>query len=287
MTSTPFQPEHLLLLGDNFIRHHDVLQSGTLLDGPQPADALVRHITRTQTLARRTLDVRNSAATMPHLHHSPMIRAGLDRLVQLATLTVLAADHLLHAADILRDTPRTSLSGGPDAAAPSDQHPAESHDVGWHIVRAEQLTALGAEDCLGLAGTFARALHQQHPGPDHRPPSLSATQHATLRAIATGRITHNRHLDKLHVSPGDNLRVTGATIRALTSRGLIQREPCPLVLHDRYHLTSAGHQALAAALAHFQSLAPTTRRPPRRRPAATSLGAPTKLSPGRPSVRQR
>jgi DNA-binding MarR family transcriptional regulator len=233
----------------------------------------VHHIGRTQALADSALGIRDSVRSVAGLHHSPDVRVGIARTVQLATLAVLAADHLLFAVGVLRDAYGGDTPATADTAAAGRRLEALL-EAGRRIALAEQLTSLGAEDCLAAAGTLARALHQQGLGPEQEPPSLSATQHTALRAIAAGRVTLHRLVDRLHVSRGD-LRLTITTVRSLESHGLVTPEPRPLAPHsDRLHLTRAGQQALAAALALPAHARPTTRRPPAR--PATAATATTK-----------
>ncbi|MYU06160.1 hypothetical protein GTY81_20225 [Streptomyces sp. SID8366] len=199
------------------------------------------------------------------MRHSPEVKAAMERAVQLSALAVLAADHLLDAADILRDAQHAS--GGPEAVR---QHRLE---VGRRITLAARLTSLGNEDCVATARLVAVELHRQQLAPRLRPPALSPTQHAALEAVASGRVTLARHLDKTRLGRGD-VRVNISTIRSLEGRGLVHREPCALVLHDeRVHLTRDGRRALAAVLTRPRSAALTAARPAAR-PAATTIAVP-------------
>ncbi|MGM9335986.1 hypothetical protein [Streptomyces murinus] len=265
MTAAPTVPERLLGLGADFTRHHDALTDIALLHGPDPGGNLARRSTAAQALAREALDVAEALRTMPGLRHSPEVKAAAERAVQLAALAVLSTDHLLDAADILREA--RHASGKPEVVR---QHRLE---VGRHITLAARLTSLGNEDCVATARLVAVELHRQQLAPRLRPPALSPAQRAALEAVASGRVTLARHLDKTRLGRGD-VRVSISTIRSLEGRGLVHREPCALVLHDeRIHLTRDGRRALTAVLTRPRPTAPTTARPAVR-PAATTTAVP-------------
>ncbi|MDO0936407.1 hypothetical protein QQY66_33665 [Streptomyces sp. DG2A-72] len=268
---SPFAvPERLLALGTEFTRHHDALSAITLLRGPDPASNLSRHIPRTQALARGALDVPDLLRGLM-LYRSPAILAGLARTKQLAALATAAADHLLDAVDFLHDAHRPTTD-------PEDMATAYRRallEAGQRVTLALQLTALGAEDCLTAADTFARQMRRQHLTPNHRPPSLSPTQHAALEAAARGDMTLDRLNDKPFVRRGD-ARVTISTIRSLEARDLVKREECPLLLHDqRIHLTTEGCRTLAATLG----------RPPTPALATPRIAAPLASNTSRPQAR--
>jgi hypothetical protein len=256
-------PERLLLLGADFTRHHDVLLR---LNSAHPAHATVaaaEHLPAAQTLARGALDAREAIRAAPGLHSSPDIERAVTRMTQLATLAVVAADHLLDAVDLLS----TAVFPNAGQKAATGLTGPQRAEAAHHIRLAEQLTGLGAEDCLGAAGFLARALRRQHPGVFRPPPALSPAQQAALEAVAAGRVTLDRQEDKVLVERGTG-RIAITTIRSLESRGLVRREPCALWLHDeRPHLTTDGCTALAAALGRPRS-APRTALPAAARPAA-------------------
>ncbi|MEU3188403.1 hypothetical protein ABZ707_30050 [Streptomyces sp. NPDC006923] len=256
-------PERLLSLGTDFTRHLDALKNTALLRGPNPAVNLWRHIPTTQALAREALAVSEALRGMLRLYHSPDVRAAMQRSAQLGALATLAADHLVDAADLLRATTPTSRE---QAVTPHAEALPEARRC---TTLAEQLTSLGAEDCLATARLTARELHRQFLGAAHRPPALSPAQHTALEAIAAGRVTFDRQLDKPHVRSGGT-RIAVSTIRSLESCGLAAREPCPLWLQDeRIHLTADGCRGLAAAFGRVKPPALTAARPASR-PVATA-----------------
>ncbi|MFJ4800803.1 hypothetical protein [Streptomyces murinus] len=258
MTAAPTIPERLLGLGADFTRHHDTLTDIALLHGPDPGGNLTRRSTATQALAREALDVAEALRTMPGLRHSPEVKAAMERAVQLAALAVLSTDHLLDAADLLREARHVS-----DMPEVVRQHRLE---VGRRITLAARLTSLGNEDCVATARLVAVELHRQQLAPHLQPPALSPAQHAALEAVASGRVTLARHLNKTHLGRGD-ARVSISTIRSLEDRGLVHHEPCaPVPPRERVHLTRDGRLALTAALARSRAAAPgavgPTNRPP-------------------------
>ncbi|MFF5438882.1 hypothetical protein [Streptomyces achromogenes] len=237
-------PERLLLLGADFTRHHDVV---VRLNSAHPAHATVgaaEHLPAAQTLARGALDAREAIRAAPGLAPSPDVERAVTRMTQLATLAVLAADHLLDAIDLLS----TAVFPSPGQKAATGLTGTETTEAAHHIRLAEQLTGLGAEDCLAAAGLLARELRRQHPGFFRPPPALSPAQQAALEAVAAGRVTLDQQEDKVLVERGTG-RIAITTLRSMESRGLVRREPCALWLHDeRPHLTAEGCQALSAAL---------------------------------------
>ncbi|MFC8708855.1 MULTISPECIES: hypothetical protein [unclassified Streptomyces] len=257
----PFHPEDLLDLGAAYTRLHDSLIRLNLPPGPASAKEVVENLLTSQALARRTLDAGTAVHTAPRLRHSPEVRAAVDRMSQLATLTVIAADHLIAAADLLY----------PDAGASPDRHQAEGlldpdrAGALTHIRRAKEMTSLGAEDCLTTAGLLAREMHEQNRGPLVQPPRLSSAQHSALLAVAAGRVS--LYQGKVTVARGRE-RISITTIRTLENRNLLHREPCVLWMHDeRPHLSPEGRRAVAAVLSRPRSPAPMARRPTAR-PAA-------------------
>ncbi|MFD5111669.1 hypothetical protein ACFWNG_05030 [Streptomyces sp. NPDC058391] len=262
MTATSTLPERLLALGAGFTRHHDVLQSITLLRGPNPASNLLRHIPTTQSLAREALEMFDALRAAPRLYHSPDVRAAMERSLQLAALATLAVDHLIGTVDILQNAAHARRA---EAVA---RHGEARLEAGRRTTLAGRFTSLGAEDCLATARLLACELHRQRLAPVHRPPAFSSAQRTALETVAAGRVTLDRLLDKPYVQRGD-ARVTISTIRSLEARGLVHREPCTLVLHDeRVHLTPDGCRALAAALSQPRSTTAATERPAAR-PTAT------------------
>ncbi|NYV73251.1 hypothetical protein [Streptomyces sp. UH6] len=244
-STTPTIPDRLLALAADFTRHHDALRDLALLRGPNPGSNLVqRVIPRTQALARSSMDVSDTVETMPRLYRSPEVKAAMERLAQLGALALLAADHILDAADLLLDG--TPASGAGQVAG----YGTPLLEAGRRIVLARQLTSLGSEDCLATARLLAGELHaQQHLPIEHRPTGLSRTQFRALEAVAAGRVTLDRVQDRAHVRP-DEFRLSMSTVRSLESRGLVHRETCPLPLHDeRLHLTPDGRTALTALFA--------------------------------------
>ncbi|MEU7086893.1 hypothetical protein [Streptomyces achromogenes] len=233
-------PERLLLLGADFTRHQDVLIRINSAHTPHVTGTVAEHIPVTQALARGALDARDAIGTAPGLHHTPDVERAIGRLTQLATLAVVAADHLIDSVDLL------SHPGQVPAKVPSATQTAQA---ARHSRLAEQLTSLGAEDCLTAAGLLARELRRQRPGAFRPPPALSPAQQAALEAVAAGRVTLDQQEDKVLVERGHG-RMAITTMRSLESRGLVRREPCALWMHDeRPHLTPEGCQALAATLA--------------------------------------
>ncbi|MEU3529127.1 hypothetical protein AB0E62_35620 [Streptomyces sp. NPDC038707] len=256
-------PERLLLLGADFTRHHDILLR---INSAHPAHATVaaaEHIPAPQALARGALDAREAIRAAPGLYPSRDVERVLARMTQLATLAVIAADHLLDAVDLLS----TAVFPSPGQKAATGLTSTQTAEAAHHIRLAGQLTGLGAEDCLAAAGLLARELRQWHPGAFRPLPALSSAQQAALEAVAAGRVTLDRQEDKVLVELGTG-RITITTIRSLESRGLIRREPCALWLHaERLHLTTEGCQALAAVLGRPRSAPPAT-LPPAARPTA-------------------
>ncbi|MBJ7004843.1 hypothetical protein JG491_33080 [Streptomyces sp. CRPSP2-6A1] len=271
MTAAPTIPERLLGLGADFTRHHDTLTDIALLHGPDPGGNLTRRSTATQALAREALDVAEALRTMPGLRHSPEVKAAMERAVQLAALAVLATDHLLDAADLLQEA--RHANDMPEAVR---QHQLE---VGRRITLAARLTSLGNEDCVATARLVAVELHRQQLAPHLRPPTLSPAQHVALEAVASGRVTLARHLDKTRLGRGD-VRVSIRTIRSLEGRGLVHREPCALVLHDeRVHLTRDGRLALTATLTRPRVATPAAARPANRPPSTATAARHARSSP--------
>ncbi|MGW4345348.1 hypothetical protein ACWEL8_09750 [Streptomyces sp. NPDC004690] len=259
MTLTdPFLPEDLLALGADFVRHHDTLTRLHTHSGLASIRAVTEHIPVTQALARRTLDAHSAVQRAPRLYHSSQVRATLDRMRQLATLSVIAGDHLIHATDVMYgDREQAEAPPGPLQAIALK-----------HILHARELTSLGAEDCLATAGLLAREMHEQNRVPIPRPPTLSPAQHGALLAVAAGRVT--LELERVSVERGGE-RITITTLRSLESRDLIQREPCVLWLRDeRPYLTPEGRRAVAAVLSRPRSSPPTATRAPARPAAARS-----------------
>ncbi|MGW8697618.1 hypothetical protein ACWGOK_11945 [Streptomyces eurythermus] len=258
-------PERLLLLGADFTRHRDVLTRINSAHTAYATGAAAEHIPVTQALARGALDARDAIGTAPGLHHSPDVERAIVRMTQLATLAVVAADHLIDAVDLLSHTVSRHPGQGPATAPPA----AQTAQAARHSRLAEQLTSLGAEDCLAAAGLLARELRQQHPGAFRPPPALSPTQQAALEAVAAGRVTLDQHGVLVERGTG---RMAITTIRSLESRGLVHREPCALWMHDeRPHLTPEGCQALAATLATLgrPRSAPPAAIPPTAKAAVT------------------
>ncbi|KPI02884.1 hypothetical protein OK074_5034 [Actinobacteria bacterium OK074] len=268
MTSPPTVAERLLALGAGFTRHHDALHNHTLLIGPDPVGALAQIVTSSQTLVEDALDVSAAVRTMPRLTHTADIRAVMERTTQLASLAMLAANHLLDAGDILRyiyprpaSEPRPAVTRG-DALV----------EAGRCATLARRLTSLGSEDCLAAAGLLARELHRQRLGPGHPPPALTPAQRTALEAVAAGHVTLGEQSGTPYVSRGP-ARITITTIRALEARSLVAREPGPLMTHDeRLHLTPDGCRALAALLDRSGSAPPTAMRPSARPAASTARG---------------
>jgi hypothetical protein len=262
MTLTdPSLPEDLLALGADFIRHHDILTRFNMHPGPSSIRPVAEHIPVTQALARRALAAGSAIHTAPRLYHSRQVRAAIDRMKQLAALSVSAADHLIHAVDLM---------GSPVAGAPAGREQTEGSlgpvtaQALTHIRLARELTSLGAEDCLATAGLLAHEMHQQKRGPVPQPPSLSPAQHSALLTVAAGRVTLYR--GRANVERGGE-RITITTIRSLASRNLLHREPCALWLHDeRPYLTPEGRRAVTAALSRPRS-SPLTATRPAARPA--------------------
>ncbi|WP_406220654.1 hypothetical protein [Streptomyces decoyicus] len=96
-----------------------------------------------------------------------------------------------------------------------------------------------------------------------------------LEAVAGGRVTLNRPLDKVCAQYGD-ARVTIPTVRSLEARGLLHSEPGTLVPDsERVHLTAGGVRALAADLGLRHATTPTTARPVMR-PSATTTRSPAR-----------
>ncbi|MFF8447679.1 hypothetical protein ACF06Q_08260 [Streptomyces leeuwenhoekii] len=259
-------PERLLLLGADFTRHHDALTLISTTHKAPETRAAADHIPVTQALARGVLDARDAIRTAPRLYHSPDVRRAIDRMTQLATLTVIAADHLIDAVDLLSNAVFRQPGPGP-ATSPLG---TETAKAAQHIRLTDELTSLGAEDCLAAVGVLARELHQQHPGIFPLSPALSPAQHMALEAVAAGWVALDQRRDKALVER-DTGRIAITTIRSLESRGLVGREPCPLWLRDeRLHLTAGGRRALAAALARPRSTPPAAIRPTAR-PTATHV----------------
>lgn len=206
------------------------------------------------------------------MYHSPVIRAVLARVRQLAHLATDAADHLIDATDILNDT-REGLPielGEGFLAVLTDQQAL--HEAHRRFELVASLTALGAPDALATAETYAA--ERRHRGflPAHRPPSLSTTQNLVLRAVANGDVAITDGKALLH---REDLRVSIATIRSLESRDLVAREDCPAwILDERVHLTATGRRDLAASFVRPRPAALTTTRPavlgPGQPPASTS-----------------
>jgi len=198
-TVTSTIPERLLALGADFARYHDALHGVGLLRSQDPAAVLAQQATAAQALAREALDLRDATATAGRLYRSPDISAAVGRTNQLAALSLSAADQLIDASPLLQ-----TAAGQKDAHRP-DPVPRE---VGVRIALAAELVSLGAVDCLEAAGLIAHELYRQNLGFGQRPPSLSPTQHAALKAVASGSVT--LRMDKPYVWRGD-ARVTSAT----------------------------------------------------------------------------
>ncbi|MEV6807787.1 hypothetical protein [Streptomyces sp. NPDC051132] len=257
-------PERLLLLGADFTRHHDVLIRLNSAHPAHVAIAAADHIPLAQALTRGALDAREAIRAAPGLCPSPDVERVLARMTQLATMTVIAADHLLTTVDLLS----TVVFQDPRQGAAADLTDEKRAEAANHIRLAEQLTSLGAGDCLAAAGLLAHELRRQHPGVFRPPPALSPAQHAALEAVAAGRVTLDQQEDKVLVEQGTG-RIAITTLRSLESRGLVRREPCALWLDDeRPHLTAVGCQALSAALAALgRRSTPPAAIPPAARPA--------------------
>ncbi|GGL68033.1 hypothetical protein GCM10010095_61160 [Streptomyces anthocyanicus] len=245
-TSKPSLPERLLHLGADFTRHRDTLNRISTLNGLNLTKAVAEHIPVTQALARGALDLRQKVDSASGLSRSREACCAAERLMQLANLAVLSADHLSTAAGLSYNA----------VCHHSYLGKAENH-----ISLAQQLTSLGAEDCLTAAGLLAPQMRRRNLIPAQRPPALTAAQHAALRSVAAGRVLISQAVGKPLVEPGQE-RLTNTTIRSLESRGLVSRRHAAFPPgFTRLCLTEDGSRTLAAALGQPRSAPPTTSRP--------------------------
>ncbi|MCG0285438.1 hypothetical protein [Streptomyces sp. PSAA01] len=255
--TTPATPaEQLLLLGADFTRHNDTLARLRLNDSSS-ATALTHQAAATQHLARSALDIAETLNAQ-RMYRSPVVRAVYARVRQFAHLATDAADHLLNAVNVLNNA-RATVSVQDEDALPAYRHALG--EAGNHLALVRDLTTLGAQDALTAAEQFVTEQRRSSVPPPHPPPALSSTQDAALRATARGEVTIDRLSDKPYVSR-DDIRIAISTIRSLESRGLVTREPCPLLLHDeRVHLTADGRRSLAATFGHPRTPTRATARP--------------------------
>jgi hypothetical protein len=248
-TSSPTLPERTLALATTFTWHNDALISFIPLAGTAAAwiEPLTNQVRLTRALQREALNLRDAIPSA--LLFARDVRAGHDRIVQLANGAVTAADQLDAALDLLRQA-RTGL----------DESMLQSR-AATHIALAAQLTSWGAEDSLGLAGLFAQALRSQLNYAPPVPTPFSPPQHSALEAIVSGHVTVGAH-ERISVSRGPR-RISLATVRALEARHLVLRTRSRRSPPDeRLYLSSTGRQALAAVL-HSPpgTLAPHPRSP--------------------------
>ncbi|MEU9155119.1 hypothetical protein AB0D59_32310 [Streptomyces sp. NPDC048417] len=265
--SNPTVPaEHLLALAADFTRHNDALAE-IRLTASGPATALNHQTALAQHLSDSALhivDVLNAQS----MYHSPAIHAVYARVKQLAQLTIIAADHLLDAADIL-DVTRAGIPVNDDGLLLTSQQALDEARSRLTLVR--DLTALGAKDALATAELFIAERRRRGARPLHQPPALSTTQGAALRAIAQGEVTI---AGDRPIIRSDCVRVSISTVRSLESRGLVTREPCSRRHHDeRVHLTADGSRGLAATFGLPRPPVPTAARPASRPTVTTARAA--------------
>ncbi|MCV2464249.1 hypothetical protein OEB94_33800 [Streptomyces sp. ICN988] len=254
-TSDPSLPERLLDLGADFTRHHDVLKLISTLNGLDLTKAVAEHIPVTQALARGSLDLRQRLDSVSGNSPSWEARCAAERMMQLANLAVLAADHLGAAAGLSYK------------AVHHRPHLAKAEK---HIECAKQLTSLGAEDCLTAAGFLARQMRRQNLIPAQRPPALTAAQHTALHSVAAGHVVINQAVNKPLVERGQEQRAV-TTLRSLEGRGLISRGHAAFPPgSERLCLTQDGIRALTAVLEQPRPAPRTTSHPAIRPTAARS-----------------
>ncbi|MFI7102730.1 hypothetical protein ACIBK8_25615 [Streptomyces sp. NPDC050161] len=264
----PSLPERLFVLASAFTRHNDAL-AALPLSGPKPTKRLLDHIPFTQLLASNTLDALDAldAVREQGLHRSTGVRDAEMRLIQIASLAVAAADHLIDAMDTI--SAARAEATGDDAAHGSYQDVLT--DAGNQLRTARDLTALAPRACAETAESLAAELHRQGHATatsQHRP-ALPPAQHAALRAIARGEIYVFDEAGKKYANSREG-RAPIATIHALASRNLLwsrQRPDAPG--RYRLHLSPAGHRALAAAAVSRPPLAPLSTKAAARPALAT------------------
>ncbi|MDF3292392.1 hypothetical protein [Streptomyces silvisoli] len=236
-----------MALATDYTRHNDALWS-LCLNSPNPdPDAVVDQINSARALARAvvaaidTLDDRR-------LFYGAVVGAAGARLKQLDYLATDATDHLSHAVDILYDV-RARPGASDDKAL--------LWEAGRRITLAQELTALGAQDCTATAELLVTELRRQDALV--QPLAVSPTQQAALRAIAQGYVTIDR-LDGKPLVSRDDIRITISTIRSLEARTLVVREGCPQHMLERVRLTTDGCRALADTFGRPTSSTPATTR---------------------------
>ncbi|MFH8446869.1 hypothetical protein ACH4D3_37355 [Streptomyces sp. NPDC018026] len=254
-TSDLSLPERLLDLGADFTRHHDALKLISTLSGLDLTKAVAEHIPVAQVLARGSLDLRQTLDNASGNSLSWEARCAAERLMQLANLALLAADHLSTAAGL---------------SYKAVHHRPYLAKAEKHIECAKQLTSLGAEDCLTAGGLLTRQMRRQNLIPAQRPPALTAAQHTALHTVAAGHVVINQAVNKPLVERGqEQLAVT--TLRSLESRGLISKGHAAFPPgSERLCLTQDGIRALTAVLEQPRprpAAPPSDPRRPVRRPA--------------------
>jgi hypothetical protein len=270
--SNPAAPaEQLLDLAAEYRRHNDALSHLTEKH-PQAPTAFTEKADNARRLGL-------SAARVVHMieeEHPPKtrpIQVVRARAAHLHQLALDAAHHLDDASNILAATSSETRVRGREKS-PALQQALQEARTRLDLARA--LTTLGPSDSVAAAEIYVAERRRQGILPLHRPPALSASQDAALRAVARGQVaTHKSFSDYDGTEVPERAiglegaRVTITTIRSLEARGLVMRQPSSLLYHDSHvFLTPDGRRGLAASFGLSHPPATTPARPAPR-PTAT------------------
>ncbi|WP_129287491.1 hypothetical protein [Streptomyces sp. GZWMJZ-114] len=268
--SNPAAPaEQLLELAAEFRRHNDSMTH--LWERAPRASAAFAEEAKTAGLLALSATRVIRMLEEEHPPNTPPIRAVRARAVQLREMALNCNRHLESASKLLAAAiPDNPLRGGENVKPLQE----DEEIARVRLDLARNLTALGPSDAVAAAEIYVAERRRQGIFPLHRPPALSPSQDAALRAVARGQVATHKgytgHGDEIPESAiGLNgAHVTIATIRSLESRSLVTREPSPFLYHSTHvFLTPDGRRGLASSFG--LSRPPTTTARPSTRPTAS------------------
>ncbi|MER6500139.1 hypothetical protein ABT218_12290 [Streptomyces sp. NPDC001455] len=178
-------------------------------------------------MAEQTLAIRESVTHT--LRHTPAVVDVSIRLRQMAFLTSGAADELLIALDLVKNS---------------------KVGAGLHIQLAKHLTVLGAPTSVDLAESLTAEMRRQGMPLSGQVLQLSSADIAAMRDVACGKANVTQMLGRQYVTNEGGTRISINTVRNLEKRTLlhrhgVQEESIP----QRLLLTAAGIRALASTFA--------------------------------------
>ncbi|MFF4767447.1 hypothetical protein ACFY1V_13120 [Streptomyces sp. NPDC001255] len=263
--SNPAAPaEQLLELAAEYRRHNDALMGlwETIAEAPTVCAEKAEHARRLAVSAARVIHMIEDE----HPRNTRPIQVVRARAAHLRQLALDAAHHLDDASTILAAASSETRIRGRDMSPALRQALERARN---HIDLAKALTTLGPSDCVATAEIYVTERRRTGIFPLHRPPALSPSQDAALRAVARGQVaTHDSSTDydgteiPERAIGLEGARVTITTIRSLESRGLVTRAPSSLMYHDSHvFLTPDGRRGLAASFGLSRPPATTPARP--------------------------